>query len=203
MLEMQACSFQVISNSFIFNGRCFTGWGNLVFFDIEEHQIPTDGEPKMLADIPRLGTQWKIIHEFKPTEYPPAGDPTKSTFGLGVTAVSAGNPIQLCILMGLSPPNIRLVHCIYEGHNTIQATPFLGSSQLPEVGEWTRIEISHEEVEIEQLLPILVCWRQGGWIRRGWPRSQEINWCQNRRRQLSARICPKTGCIGETIGCRF
>ena len=116
----------------------------------------------MLADIPKLGTQWKIIHEFNPTEYPPAGDPTKSTFGLGVTAVSAGNPIQLCILMGLSPPNIRLVHCIYEGHNTIEVTPFLGSSQLPEVGEWTRIEISHEEVESNYLLSLSVGGREVG-----------------------------------------
>ena len=60
--------------------------------------------------------------------------------------------------MGLSPPNIRLVHYIDESHNPIPATPFLESSQLPEIGEWTRIEISHEEVESNYFLS----WSVGG-----------------------------------------
>ena len=45
----------------------FSGWGTLVYFDTEEYQIEPDEIP--IATIPTLGPQWKIIHDFKPTEY--------------------------------------------------------------------------------------------------------------------------------------
>merc|ERR1719204_721085 len=41
-------------------------WGNLVFFDTEEHRVT--GVRQDLAGIPKLGPSWKIIHDFKPTE---------------------------------------------------------------------------------------------------------------------------------------
>ena len=124
----------------------------MVFFDIEEHQIPTEGGHKILADIPKLGTQWKIIYELNSTECLQSGDPAKGTLGLGVIA---GDPIHSGIFMGFLPPNVRLVHGIYEGPNSIQATPFLESSQLPEIGEWTGIEISHEEASGAQVFYLL------------------------------------------------
>ena len=108
-----------------------------------------------MADIPKLGTQWKIIYELNSTECLQSGDPAKGTLGLGVIA---GDPIHSGIFMGFLPPNVRLVHGIYEGPNSIQATPFLESSQLPEVREWTGIEISHEEVESKYFLS----WSVGG-----------------------------------------
>ena len=61
------------------------GWGNLLFFDTEERRLPlrlplpglifpawdweTD-ETKILARIPKLGSQWRIIFDFKPTWLP-------------------------------------------------------------------------------------------------------------------------------------
>ena len=49
----------------------------MVFFDTEEHQIREVGIP--LATIPKLGPQWRILYDFKPTEY---------LFGLPEPAVS-------------------------------------------------------------------------------------------------------------------
>ena len=49
----------------MFNDGFFAGWGNLVFFDTEEHQI--SAKKVTLAKITKLGNQWKIIHDFKPT----------------------------------------------------------------------------------------------------------------------------------------
>ena len=43
------------------------GWGKLVFFDTEEHQLSSPG--KVVSQIPKLEPQWKVIHDFKPTEY--------------------------------------------------------------------------------------------------------------------------------------
>ena len=56
----------------------FAGWGNLVFFDTEEYRITGSRAPlqrKVLAMIPKLGSQWKIIHNFKPAEYHQITDP--------------------------------------------------------------------------------------------------------------------------------
>ena len=46
-------------------------WGKLVFFDTEEHEVTA--EKSTLASVPELAAQWKIIFDFKPTEYPKAG----------------------------------------------------------------------------------------------------------------------------------
>ena len=47
----------------------FSGWGKLVFFDTEEYQIPSQNECEHLTTVPKLGPQWKIIHDLKPTKY--------------------------------------------------------------------------------------------------------------------------------------
>jgi len=41
------------------------GWGRLVFFDTEEHQL--DGKGQRLARIPKLEAQWKIFWDLRPT----------------------------------------------------------------------------------------------------------------------------------------
>ena len=41
-------------------------WGKLLFFDDGEH--PTNNLPqKILAEIPKLATQWRVMYDFKPT----------------------------------------------------------------------------------------------------------------------------------------
>merc|ERR1719447_1849214 len=42
-------------------------WGNLVFFDTQEHQIPNVAH--QLVTIPKLETQWKILFDVKLTEH--------------------------------------------------------------------------------------------------------------------------------------
>ena len=42
------------------------GWGKLLFFDVGEYST-NDVPPKKLAKIPKLGTQWRVMYDFKPT----------------------------------------------------------------------------------------------------------------------------------------
>ena len=146
MLEERLCSCQVLENlswNLSLEKRYFTGWGTLVFFDTEEHQIREDG--RLLATIPRLGRQWKIIHDFKPTEYlvdqtllldPPlsifvdrVSDRDRDGYFIPGIVFPCTNNSTSIGLYNLSNPG-------YEG---------LESNQPPKLGEWTRIEISQEE----------------------------------------------------------
>ena len=62
----------------------FSGWGKLVFFDTEEYQIPSQNECEYLATVPKLGPQWKIIHDLKPTNY--SHGPSGSTYTAWMSA---------------------------------------------------------------------------------------------------------------------
>ena len=111
----------------------FSGWGTLVYFDTEEYQIEPDEIP--IATIPTLGPQWKIIHDFKPTEY-------SSELML--------NPVSL--LVEVAPHFIPgIVFSCTETSHSIALVNLNGpgmdleSSQPPKLGEWTRIEMSLEE----------------------------------------------------------
>ena len=139
----------------IFNRGIFTGWGSLVFFDAEEHQLRTD---QIFAKIPKLGTQWKIIHEFKPTEYLQEVDPTIEPIGL---CVEAGKQACSVLFIEFMLTNMRLAHFIDEGDNQTDYAPLI-CNQLPKVGEWTRIEISHEEVDGKYFLSFSVGGREVG-----------------------------------------
>ena len=107
------------------------GWGKLVFFDTEEHQIP-DGLVQ-LAAFPQLASQWKIVHDFKPTKF----------LGLGwsLWVHLEGTSFRFLALRFLDViPKMALVN--------EDSTPLVkGRDQLPPVGEWTRIEIGHEAGE--------------------------------------------------------
>ena len=102
-----------------------------------------------MADIPRLGSQWKIIHEFKPTEYP--------QLSLPAITVTAGKPVHSGFFLTFWPGIIWLDGFFRHEypHWTI-----LQSSQLPKVGEWTRIEMSHEEVDGKYFLSLSVGGRE-------------------------------------------
>ena len=109
----------------------------MVFFDTQEHRIPDPGI--QLAKIPKLGSQWRVIHDFKPTEYFPS-----SALSL---LVRLDKPIggwwSLGIRFCLSDITLR---CLISGEdNQNQNRTLAKSTQLPKIGEWTKIEISHEE----------------------------------------------------------
>ena len=106
----------------------FTGWGVLVFFDTEEHQI--DGEIVILAQIPRLGAQWKIIFDAK---FEGIED---------VWMLEAGEENGVMFNLSFNSSKISLT---MQDEGELRVT--VESDQIAKVGEWTRIEITHEEEE--------------------------------------------------------
>ena len=128
----------------------FEGWDGLIFFDTSEHQL---GE-KRLFQLPPLGGQWKIIFDFKPTEYIQDGRKRiVMSLGLGhndhrVTGYS----------LAIGSPKIFL-RCRIMHPNASAAVHSVGkveSNELPVVGEWTRVEISREKEEDKYFLYLTV-----------------------------------------------
>ena len=174
MLEIQPCSFQVCNiwssgtlwwfwTSDISNGGCFAGWGKLVFFDLEEHQIPSD--KKLLAKVSKLGTQWKVIHEFKATEYLQETEIDRFKQTPTGLCMAGGRPVLEFMTIGIWFPNIILIHS-KKWRSDIHAEPLsmseVKNTGLPEVGVWTKIEISHEEVDGEYILSLSVGGKEVG-----------------------------------------
>ena len=116
------------------------GWGSLVHFDTAEHEI-TD-EETLLLSIPKLATPWKIIHEFKPTDYSLTPDPIYNSLPPNTSLIITTSSGQYFFGVQFNDPNIGL-H-ILDYSNTFD---WFESDHLPELGEWTRIEISLEEGE--------------------------------------------------------
>ena len=160
----------VISVCNVFNSGCFLGWGSLVYFDTEEHQI---SEVKEIAHIPKLRSQWKIIHDFKPTEYLQAA--SKEPAGL----VLIGD--ENCFV-GICFPFQRMAMADGLTSTTIdtQIQTEVGSTQLPKVGEWTRIEIIHEKVDDKYFLSLSVGGREVG-------RKENTN--PELRRETDVKVC--------------
>ena len=112
--------------------------GNLLYFDFEEHQIPT---PRLaLARVPKLGPQWRIIHDFKPTEY-------HVEHALSFKFV-ANDPLGgCCVRIGLHSTKIILQQLSFDLEDDLEdVEDIVESSQLPKIGEWTKIEVGHEKV---------------------------------------------------------
>ena len=117
---------------------------NLIFFETEEHQTPHENGQAFLAEIQKLRTQWKIIHEFKPTEYLH-----------GPEAISQKPPVSLVFgeekSFGLGRGYIGIAFALVNGawvysiHGDDQSMRFVQIDQLPKIGEWTKIEISQKE----------------------------------------------------------
>ena len=128
----------------------------MIFFDTEEYQFPHEKGKVIMTEIQKLGTQWKIIHEFKPTEYPQGPETTlqkppvslvigvEKTFGRGYVGLA------------FPYPKIALAYRIHGDENKSKTLMFLRSDQLPKIGEWTKIEISHEEENARYFLSFTV-----------------------------------------------
>ena len=95
-----------------------------------------------MARIPKLAREWKIVHDFKPTEY------LQTSQQPGSLCVRVEKPFRHGLVgVCFSFPRIVLAHSILRENKQAETGVFLQSNQLPELGEWTRIEISHEEEE--------------------------------------------------------
>ena len=111
----------------------------------------------MLTKIPKLGSQWKIIHDFKPTEYLQG-----TSVGLFVGTGDGKTPGNSFVGIWFPFPKIAVVHGILGDNNQIQAPQFIQGNQRPKVGEWTRIEIGHEKVDGKYFLSLSVGGREVG-----------------------------------------
>ena len=128
--------------------------GNLLYFDFEEHQIPT---PRLaLARVPKLGPQWRIIHDFKPTEY-------HVEHALSFKFV-ANDPLGgCCVRIGLHSTKIILqLQQLSFDLDQANVEDIVESSQLPKIGEWTKIEVGHENVDGKFFLYLSIGGREVG-----------------------------------------
>ena len=130
-----------------------SGWGNLVFFDTEEHQA---AYKKQIAQIPKLGSQWRIIYDFKPTES------LQAATSRGGISLHTGDEQYVSSIIFSGFPKIMVVHCILNDNNQAQTQTVVASTQLPKVGEWTRIEIGHEKEDEKYFLSLSVGGREVG-----------------------------------------
>ena len=114
----------------------FAGWGRLRYFDLEERKI---GYRTTLADIPKMGNQWKIIHDFKPTAYLSNDNCNGNTEPGTIFVTQAGSIDQesrdFCMAFPVGEGCVRLF---------AEYMPEGNSMQLPQIGEWTRIELTQE-----------------------------------------------------------
>ena len=118
------------------------GWKKLVFFDMEEREI-TNKESN-LVNLQKMALQWKIAVDFKPTasvglNHGPLYTPLLIvTFGFG----------DFELRLQYRKDNIALM--LFDPRKPRQPSLWkLKSTELPKIGEWTRIEISHEEEDGE------------------------------------------------------
>ena len=134
------------------------GWGKLVYFDTEEHQIKSQGDKRVhLARIPKLAAQWKIIYDFKPTEYLELH--CSSTYcsvqgdhPIGLSAeFSSGNDLQELFIS-----SSKKIHLDVVSMNSDRTFDRVESNQLPKLQEWSRIEISHMKEDGKYFLSLSV-----------------------------------------------
>ena len=108
-------------------------------FDTEEYLITNS---KTLATIPKLAAQWKIMHEFRPVEYPQPGAPdTSENIPVSLWVIV---PMQKIVLACISFPFPHIALQVPDPDGGKKVSKY---QPLPQVGEWTRIEISCEEDE--------------------------------------------------------
>ena len=108
----------------------------MVFIDGEEHEIKR--KKVRLTNIPKLGTQWKVIFDLKPV------------------SVGGGLVLSLCdseigragLMFGMSVSHIFASN----SQGNIQARQ--EADEVPKLGQWTRVEMTHEKVDEEFYLTL-------------------------------------------------
>ena len=107
--------------------------------------------PHKLVTIPKLETQWKILYDVKPTEHLQVENPRKcyAAFGIDVGR-------DAFVGAAVSPPQIVLGAYLRSADNQLQGWNVVTGDQAPNVGQWTRIEISHEEEDGKYFLSLAV-----------------------------------------------
>ena len=113
------------------------------YFDLGEHVMNVPGHAvSTLARIPKLGAQWKVIHEFNPTEYlqPGLQGPPRTAIWVRFA--------EECYSLAFSHNGVELA--AVEQWFEVDGDPLplqqdIATTQpdeLPPIGEWTRIEMT-------------------------------------------------------------
>ena len=100
------------------------------YFDLGEH---VTNAVSTLARIPKLGAQWKVIHEFNPTEY--LQDPSRTAIWVRFA--------EECYSLAFSRDGVEL--WFEEDGDPVPLQQDIAVTQpdeLPPIGEWTRIEMT-------------------------------------------------------------
>ena len=109
----------------------YAGWGTLVFFDTEEENI----WPGLVGTIPKLHPQWKISHELKPISY------ERETYNPIPVSLRVVRKEKTVLTIDFPFPNMRMKVALRD------VAPIV--CPAPSLGEWSKIEITHERNEQE------------------------------------------------------
>ena len=112
---------------------------------------------KLVTTIPKLETQWKILYDAKLTEHLQVENPRKYYVTLGIY-IGRDAFVRAIVF----PPQIILGAYLRGADNQIHARNVVTGDQVPNVGEWTRIEIGHKEEEGKYFLSLAVGGEQVG-----------------------------------------
>ena len=124
---------------------------------MDKHEIQPDKEAN-LKIIPKLRPQWKVFLDFQPTSF---SQDEQLYIAFAVSCrVDAGSVVALAI----SFKGSRICLVQDDLAEAPEAAIWIEGSSLPKIGEWTRIEISHEEAEDKFYLGLTV---GGALLRRG------------------------------------
>ena len=107
--------------------------------------------PHELVTIPKLETQWKILCDVKRSEHLQVENPRKYYVTLGIY-IGRDAFVRAIVF----PPQIILGAYLRGADNQIHARNVVTGDQVPNVGEWTRIEIGHKEEDGKYFLSLAV-----------------------------------------------
>ena len=113
-----------------------SGWGRLAYYDPDEHKLTNNS--KTLARISKMASEWKIIHDFKPT----AAVFPSTTFGL---VLSSSEPRVVLSLEILHPTSTSVYLRLVNTAKSVDKFVAMNLNQLPTLNKWNRIEITYEE----------------------------------------------------------
>ena len=122
----------------------------MIFFDTSENQL---GRGRSF-DLPPLGGQWKIIFDFKPTEY--VQEERKRIVMSLVMSYNSRQFMFLELSVRSQKIFLRSYDMMYGRDPVGELKMTIESNELPEVDKWTRVEISHEKEDDKYFLYLTV-----------------------------------------------